>query len=131
MRHSEHKKILLILAVITIALFIPRSAFLTNLYGQNQQPSQELKDLITKLQQGDVEERQRAAIALGTEKSPSAVEALIKAIGDEDDFVRDFAVKALGNIGDSRALDPLVKALNNDQNMLVRRSAAFLLSSSG
>jgi HEAT repeat protein len=127
MRHWEHKKSLLIPAVIAIALLIPKSVFLTDLYGQNQQASQELKDLVTKLQKGDVEERQRAAIALGMEKNPNAVEALIKALDDKDDFVRDFAVKALGNIGDSKALEPLVKALNNDENMLVRRSAATAL----
>jgi HEAT repeat protein len=65
------------------------------------------------------------------EKNPTAVEALVKALDDKDDFVRDFAVKALGNIGDSKALEPLVKALNNDENMLVRRSAATALGNLG
>ena len=131
MRYPEHKKTLLILAAMTIALFMPKSAFLTGLYGQGQQASQEFNDLITKLREGAVEERQRAAIALGMEKNPGAVEPLIEALGDDDDFVRDFAAKALGNIADSRALDPLVKALNNDENMLVRRSAATALGIMG
>ena len=124
------KKTLLILAVITLLLFIPKSLLLKDLYGQNEPANQGLEDLIKKLSEGDVEARQRAAIALGNEKNPDAVEPLIKALDDQDDFVRDFAVKALGNIGDSRALKPLVGALK-DESLLVRRSAATALGNLG
>jgi HEAT repeat protein len=113
-----------------MALLAFHGGFPTGIYGQAEQPSQQIKDLIHKLQDGDVDERQRAAIALGTEKNPSAVEPLIKALSDEDEFVRDFAVKALGNIGDPRALAPLIAALS-DENVLVRRSAATALGNLG
>ena len=121
---------LFFLASATVALLILHGGLPTDLYGQAGQESQQVKDLIQKLQNGDVDERQRAAIALGTGKDRSAVEPLIKALGDKDEFVRDFAVKALGNIGDSRALAPLVAALR-DENVLVRRSAATALGNLG
>jgi HEAT repeat protein len=99
---------------------------LTTLYGQAKDAGQELQNLIKTLHEGNVDERQRAAIALGYEGNKDAVEPLLKALDDEDDFVRDFAVKALGNIGDSSALAPLMKALD-DSNILVQRSAATAL----
>lgn len=123
-------KILTISAIIALALIAPQSRFLTDLHGQDAQTTGKIEDLITKLQKGDVDERQRAAIALGTEGGANALEPLIGALDDQDDFVRDFAVKALGNIGDSRALEALVKALK-DQSMLVRRSAATALGNLG
>jgi HEAT repeat protein len=35
---------------------------------------------------------------------------------DEDTYVRGRAVDALGNIGDARAVEPIINALKNDKN---------------
>jgi HEAT repeat protein len=88
-------------------------------------------DLITALREGDADDRQRAAIAMGTSGDAQFVEPLAEALNnDEDDFVRSFAATSLGNIGDPKAVDPLIKALS-DRHLLVRRSAAKALGSLG
>jgi HEAT repeat protein len=97
---------------------------------QQHSPDPKLQEIITTLQKGNSDERQRAAIALSTEGDASAVEPLIKALDDSDDFVRDFSVRALGSLRDSRAVEPLIKALD-DKSLLVRRSAATALGSIG
>ncbi|MFC1550879.1 HEAT repeat domain-containing protein [Candidatus Neomarinimicrobiota bacterium] len=43
-----------------------------------------------------------------------AVEPLIKALGDDNHKIRSFAAAALGEIGDIRAVEPLIAALKND-----------------
>lgn len=57
----------------------------------------------------------------------SAVEPLILYLGNQDDEVRQFAIYALGEIGDSRAIDPLVEALNDSEEYTVRWSAVMAL----
>jgi hypothetical protein len=49
-----------------------------------------------------------------------ALEPLIKALGDKDSWGRQIAAKALGKIGDKRAVEPLIKTLK-DGNIHVRR----------
>jgi len=51
--------------------------------------------------------RWKGAIALGRWGDPQAVEALISALGDDDDRVRLKVIWALGAIGDTRAIAPL------------------------
>ena len=51
-----------------------------------------------------------------------AVEPLIKALGDEDSSVREWAAWALGRIGDTRATEPLREVLN-DEDSDVREKA--------
>jgi len=41
---------------------------------------------------------------------------LIQTLKDEDPRVRYQSAEALGNIGDSRAIDPLIQALNDEDN---------------
>ncbi len=97
-----------------------------SLSQSNEQEKQKPDDLITKLQKGNSDERQHAAIDLGTPGNKAAVEPLIRALSDSDNFVRSFAARSLGNIGDPRAVDALIKALD-DEHVLVRRSAALAL----
>jgi len=52
-----------------------------------------------------------------------AVEPLIKALGDGGAYVRETAVKALGEIGDERAVEPLIGILL-DENLNLRMVAA-------
>jgi len=72
---------------------------------------------------------ERAAEALREIGEP-AVEPLIKALGDSDEYVRKKAAEALGKIGDARAVKPLIKALG-DSDMGVRENAAWALGEIG
>ena len=74
----------------------------------------------------DVQVRREAAYTLGKIGTPSAVDPLIKALEDPDNYVRRQAADALGNIGDPKAVEPLNKALN-DLNKYVCQGAADAL----
>lgn len=54
------------------------------------------------------------------------VESLIQALNDENPLVRWAAAGALGELADTRALNPLKKALN-DKDIKVKRKAAWAL----
>lgn len=60
----------------------------------------------------------------------STVGALIQALNDTDPDVREEAAKALGEIGDSEAVDPLIQALK-DTDPRVRASAVEALGKIG
>jgi len=70
--------------------------------------------------------RWRAAIALGKTGDSSAVPALITALADENDHVREEAAEALGIIGDERAIDPLIRTLHDPQRGVRLRAAKAL-----
>jgi len=59
--------------------------------------------------------RWRAAIALGEQGDPGAVEALVAALSDDNDHVREEAAEALGKIADIRAIPALIDALEDPQ----------------
>ena len=63
-------------------------------------------------------------------KAKGKVKGLIKALSYEDSIVRRFAVKALAEIGDFRALEPLITALQ-DKDYRVSAAAATALSQIG
>jgi HEAT repeat protein len=60
--------------------------------------------------------RQEAANSLGLLKADEAEEAIIAATQDESAFVRTAAVRALGKIGGSRAVQHLIKLLGEGDN---------------
>lgn len=69
-----------------------------------------------------------AADMLGKMRTRAAVEPLIEAIFDEDFAVQMEAVKALGNIGDAKALIPLRDLINNgphetEEDLLLTKNA--------
>ena len=57
---------------------------------------------------------------------PRAVEPLIAALKDENEYVRQAAAEVLGKIGDARAVEPLIAALK-DESFSVRAAAARAL----
>ena len=64
-------------------------------------------------------------------KEKRDVKRLIKALGyQQSSDVRRAAAEALGTIGDGRAVEPLIRALN-DSDWLVRRKAAEALGTIG
>jgi len=77
-------------------------------YGQTDNVSQ----LINKLNDPDIGVRKMAAKSLGETKDPRAVEPLINALKDTDRNVQDEAFRALGEIKDPRAVEPMIVVLN-------------------
>jgi len=55
-----------------------------------------------------------------------ALEPLIKALEDEEEYVRSSAAEALGEIGDKRAVEPLIKALEDDDKGVLYHAAYAL-----
>ncbi|MGM0591338.1 MAG: HEAT repeat domain-containing protein [Halobacteriota archaeon] len=69
--------------------------------------------------------------ALGEIGSEDATQALADKLVMENDNVRPFAARALGLIGDTRAIDPLADTLANDESDNVRTAAAWALRQIG
>ncbi len=72
---------------------------------------------------------QKAATALAAIGEPS-LPALLTALLDEDDNVRQGVAEALGKLRDPRAVDPLINALQDEQS-IVRAYAADALAELG
>ena len=82
-----------------------------------------------KLANREAVDRWKHAIELG-KFGPPAVDHLVRALTDEDKWVRYLAVDALGSIKDKKAVDPLVKSLK-DKDQDVRFAAADALGRLG
>ncbi|MCU1384140.1 MAG: fold-4 domain protein, partial [Acidobacteria bacterium] len=63
--------------------------------------------LVELLQHPDADLRIQAALALGTQPRPEAVDALLAALADEDMNVRFHVIEALGKLAPSAAVEPL------------------------
>ncbi len=90
--------------------------------------------LIALLNDKKSEIRASAAFALAEIADSSSVNALIETLRkrdkkDEDAFARSQIVRGLGKIGRVEAVEPLLKALSQDQSQAVRREAAHALGS--
>ena len=80
--------------------------------------------------------RRMAAFTLGNGSnlgSRESIVPLIKAMGDNDEGVRGFAVQALGVIDDPRTVEPLIQALEfkGDENKPMRINAISALGEKG
>ena len=88
--------------------------------------------LISRVQEGDGEERGRAVLKLGESKDKRALESVIGTLqGDDDAGVRERAVWALEDLGGQRATAALVEALSGDDHDSVRRRAVEALAKIG
>jgi len=82
-----------------------------------------------RLASGEVNERVRAARAIGRIQSPAYIDALADALGDEDDSVRVAALFALGQLGlfQNRPVDPraasMVRPLLQDDSPAILAAA--------
>jgi HEAT repeat protein len=72
--------------------------------------------------------RDRAAIALYRNGQGVAEKYLIKALENDDEFIRLAAAKHLGPMGDSDAIPALIEAID-DENVLVQRAVVHALGS--
>jgi HEAT repeat protein len=86
-------------------------------------PSQKIADpdrWFKALESPEWETRLNAAEALGKLKEKRALNLLLSALADEDEYVREGAAWALGQIADTVAVSSLVKALK-DGDKYVRK----------
>ena len=72
-------------------------------------------------------DRMKSAQELSKQKNPQTVDALTDALNDGSDPVRNAVVESLGKIGDTRAVNPLINILQEDNTLYVRISAAISL----
>jgi HEAT repeat protein len=85
----------------------------------------EMEKTFAELKNMNNPDRWAAVIALERFGNP-AVDYLIKALMDEDKWVRYVAADALGNVGDSRAVDSLLERLNDpDQDVRFATAGAL------
>ncbi|MCL5773787.1 MAG: HEAT repeat domain-containing protein [Firmicutes bacterium] len=84
-----------------------------------------IKDLQTSL---DWEDRRRAARLLGKMKEPEALLALVSALEDKDEDVKQAAILAIAGFGDESAVDEILKPkIINSENPDIRWAAHFAL----
>lgn len=79
--------------------------------------------LVEKISTADADLRRRIVRTFGIIKAPASVPALLNALHDTDNSVRDLAAWALGEIEDRNAFEPLL-ALLGDPTMEARYSLA-------
>jgi len=86
--------------------------------------------LLAALDDPDSTVRANAAAGLGLNEVSDAVEPLITLLrSDDEDIVRERAATALAQIGDPRAIDPLIDALD-DSGTWIRNRVAYVLGAS-
>lgn len=89
--------------------------------------SSDANRLIRLLKNKDPLIRENAAFLLGSilkqQKIPRAFDPLILALNDNDSRVRGYAIIALGNLGETRAIVPLISILN-EQRLLVKENSS-------
>jgi len=90
--------------------------------------SNSLENSIKDLDSEDVQIRKAAAENLG--EYEEGIEPLINALRDENPDVRFQAATSLGNIC-KNAVEPLIKALKNDEEGNIKKYAAFALKNIG
>lgn len=69
--------------------------------------------------------------ALGEIGATTATEQVAAKLDAENEILRSYAARALGMIGDTRAIEPLTDVLENDSSATVRGSAAWALNQIG
>jgi HEAT repeat protein len=83
--------------------------------------------LIPLLKSASAEDRDSAVAAIGGARCSGALEPLIKALADEHHMVRADAAMALGDLGDKRAVEPLLTLLNSAPGDSVRMAVVVAL----
>lgn len=82
---------------------------------------------LQKLKHGDAPARYTAAARLGKLGDKNAVEHLLAALADLDQMVLDNVIFALGELGDARAVYPLIRLVRTGGSERLRKSAAKAL----
>jgi len=105
--------------------------FLSLFFGaQACQRKPDVQEEIQNLQATDKDVREAAVMAL-VQIGPAAVEPLIKSLKAENPSVQAAAAKALGLIGDKRAVVPLIDMMKNSYDIELMFEVAVALSQIG
>ena len=89
--------------------------------------------LIALLKDANSEIRTQAAKVLGDANHAAATDALLPLLGDKDPRAQLYAAQALGRIGATSAIAPIVNmlAINNDEDVYLRQAGAIALARIG
>jgi len=87
-----------------------------------------VEGLIAVLERGIPDVRSAAAVSLGNLRNSQAVEPLIKALGDPDRAVQQYAASALAKIGGKQVKKVLNEAIKHHPNEYVRQEAKWFYS---
>jgi HEAT repeat protein len=82
---------------------------------------------LLRFKSSDVQIRRRAIKGLSKSRSPRALAALMTALGDESHLARKEAAEALGEIGDSRAVKPLINLIEGSVHHAIAKAAVGAL----
>ena len=82
--------------------------------------------LVKALDDEDAKVRTQAAISLGWMQAKDAVDALAKKMDGADKRLQNRAVQVLGQIGDDRAAEKILKALKDEKKTTTFRQLAFI-----
>jgi len=85
------------------------------------------EELSKDLKHKDSSVRRHAAEMLGIIGDKEAADALILVLKDKNRFVRQEVIAALGKIGGERLVEPLTKALEEEQDEFVQESVRKVL----
>ena len=82
---------------------------------------------LQRLKSGDVQTRRRVVRELSGSCDPRAMPALMASLVDESFLVRKEAAQSLGEVGDERALKPLINLIEDSLHYSMAKTAAFAL----
>jgi len=90
-------------------------------YELSEDMSFDAEKEMARLSSPEASERNEAVRILGYFRCREAVPLLIEFLKDDDQYVRRDAIEALGEIGDPRAIEPLIKAYNRENEIELRK----------
>jgi hypothetical protein len=93
---------------------IPVNAYVLHEWASEERSRTMLWWTLWQLRSKNPETRARAAHKLGGSRKARAVESLVAVLGDKDRQVRETAAQALRQLGDARAVEPLVRLATED-----------------
>jgi HEAT repeat protein len=93
--------------------------------------SDEVDQIIIKLQDDAWQTRWNAAAALGETKDPRGIGPLTKALKDENSYVRMTAARSLGMIDDPGVIEPLIQALKDESHGVQKNALLSLKERTG
>jgi HEAT repeat protein len=82
---------------------------------------------LRQLRSSDIQTRRRAIKGLSRSRDPRAMAALMAALNDQSYLVRKEAARALGEIGDAQAVEPLINLIEDSFHYAIARTAVGAL----
>ena len=82
---------------------------------------------LRRLKSGDDQTRRRTIKGLSRSRDPQAMAALMTSLNDQSYLVRKEAARALGEIGDAQAVEPLINLIEESFHYAIARTAVGAL----